>query len=330
MDTKVIFTPFYNGHNGYIDIMKFAYKTAGTQVLPFRSVKNLFSADYAVLNWYESISPSKVPFKKIFWFLIRYFTIIFLKIRNVKIIWTLHNKEPHNRHFAELSIIMMKFLAKNSDFIVIHSSASIKTLEKLVKNKFFEYKTILIPHPNYGNYYGNPIERDILNNEKLQLLFLGGNAKHKNLEILIEAVKELNLPNLDLKIADEYIPNDLIARYISNCHALIIPYDTKTMLNSGTVMLAFSYKRTVISPSIGTLEDIGDKTLFFDYSYSCNKEHREKLSETIMKIYYEYEGKYDNLLNIGKKCFDYVEKNNGIEKIALALKMKIFEGGNYV
>jgi hypothetical protein len=104
-----------------------------------------------------------------------------------------------------------------------------------------------------------------------------------------------------------------------------MPYDIKTMLNSSMAILAFSYKRTIISPSLGTLKDIGDKTLFFDYSYSFEREHSEKLSQIITKIYYEYEGRYNDLLKIGEKCFNFVKENNNPEKIAQILKENIFE-----
>jgi len=348
--TKVIFTPLDGSKNAYIDIMKSAYETAGNcEIVSMRDIKNLFHAKFIVLNWYENITPSKSFVKKIFWFILRLLTIAVLRFNKVKIIWTLHNREPHDGRFIILSKFIMKILANKSDFIIVHSQSSRQVVENLIKNKSVIGKTIYVPHPNYCGYYGEMPRNLQTDGEKLQMLFLGGIQKYKNVDILIEVVKKLNFKNLCLKIIgkcdknyfeklenltknaanifvkNEFVPDDLIPEYVSRCHILIAPYETKTMLNSGTAILAFSHNRTIISPTTGTLEDINDKSLFFDYSYSSREEHGEKLSRIISKIYYDYEGKYNDLLEIGEKCFDFIYKNNDVEKIIQILKEEIFE-----
>jgi glycosyltransferase involved in cell wall biosynthesis len=348
--TKVIFTPVDGSKNAYIEIMKSIYQTAANcQIVSLRNIKNLFYAKYIVLNWYENIADSKFFTKKILWFLLRLLTIAVLRINKVKIIWTLHNREPHSGHFVRLSKIMMKILANKSDFIIIHSQNSRQVAENLMKGKIFQEKIVYVPLPNYCGYYGEMPQSPQIDSEKLQILFLGSIQNYKNVEILIEIVKKLNFKNMCLKIVgkceknyferlqnltknasniflkNEFIPDNLIPEYISRCHILIAPYDTKTMLNSSTAILAFSHKRTIISTTIPTLEDINDKSLFFGYPYSSRQEHYEKLSQIISKIYYEYEGKYNDLLKIGEKCFNFVEKNNSAEKIMQILKEKIFE-----
>ncbi|MDR0303637.1 MAG: glycosyltransferase [Chitinispirillales bacterium] len=347
---KIIFTPLNRSENAYIDIMKSAYEIAGEcEIVHLRGIKNLFCAKFIVLNWYENITPSKLLTKKIFWFSLRFLTIVILRLNRVKIIWTLHNKEPHGGRFAGLSKLMMKILANKSDFIIIHSQSSRQVVEYLTKNNNLSPKTVYVPLPNYCGHYGEMPKNLQLGDERLQILFLGGIREYKNVDILIEVAKKLNFKNLHLKIIgkcsknyfeelenltkdtanifikNEFVPDNLIPEYISRCHVLAAPYDTKTMLNSGTAILAFSYKRTIVSPAIGTLEDIKDKSLFFDYSYSSREEHIEKLSQVISKIYYEYEGKYNDLLKIGERCFSLVKKNNGIEEIVQILKEKVFE-----
>jgi len=348
--TKVIFTPLDGSKNAYINIMKSAYEAAGNcEIVSMRDTKNLFRAKFIVLNWYENITLSKSSVKKVFWFMLRFIMIAVLRFNKIKIVWTLHNREPHSGYFIALSKFMMKNLADKSDFIVIHSQSSREVVENLTKNKNVQEKTVYIPHPNYCGYYGEMSDNLQTDSEKLQMLFLGGIQKYKNVDVLIEVVKKLNFKNLCLKIVgkcdrnyfeelenltknaanifvkNEFVPDDLIPEYISRCHILIAPYDTKTMLNSGTAILAFSHKRTIISPTTGTLEDINDKSLFFDYSYYSREEHCEKLSRIISKIYYEYEGKYNDLLKIGERCFDFVEKNNSAEKVIQILKEDVFE-----
>ena len=93
----------------------------------------------------------------------------------------------------------------------------------------------------------------------------------------------------------------------------------KSSLNSGTIILSFSYGRTVLSPNIGTLNDIREEKLFFSYDYDTYDEHYNRLKEEILFIYEKYSGRYDDLLEVGQQCYDYIEENNSIEKTAEAL-----------
>ena len=156
-----------------------------------------------------------------------------------------------------------------------------------------EDKVYFIPHPNYiGAYKENNIDyKSLLNikDNELVLLFTGMVKPYKNIELLIEVskyfenipikfiiagspsddeykMKILNLINSKNNIVPllYFIADDDMTSLIEICDLMIFPYDMKSSLNSGSIILAFSYGKSVISPLISTLQDFDDK-LFFIY-----------------------------------------------------------------
>ncbi|MGX7835548.1 glycosyltransferase, partial [Campylobacter fetus subsp. venerealis] len=122
---------------------------------------------------------------------------------------------------------------------------------------------------------------------RLKLLFLGAIKPYKNIELLIDLAKKfpldiqltvagnpssdsyrseleaLALDTQNIKLDLTFIPDEELPGYIHESDLLILPYSLASSLNSGTVILAFSYGRTVICPRIGTIDDLkaGDNVL---------------------------------------------------------------------
>ncbi|MCL1945746.1 MAG: glycosyltransferase [Chitinivibrionia bacterium] len=332
---KIVFSPFDNQYNKYIDLMKNAYGSFA-DVAKF-SVKNFFSHKNFVLNWYES--------RKFIKFIV---VMLLLKITNKKIIWVMHNKLPHDTKNKFLSSLKMKIIANFADKIIIHSKISEKELKKINDSPNFSAKIAYIPHPNYIETYGKIAENKICG-DKLKLLFFGMIKPYKNVELLIDTFNELNLENLELsiygfaqknyakklreKIANNknikydfgFIDDNKIPQIFAQNHILATPYNLESALNSGSVILAFSYKRTVLSPNNGTLSDIENKNMFFAYEYENSRRHKEILKEKILDLYQNYSDDYNRLLELGKDCFEYAQKNNSPEKISEKLKVLFAE-----
>src|SRR3546814_5363270 len=106
--------------------------------------------------------------------------------------------------------------------------------------------------------------------DALQLLFIGIVKPDKNLELLIDVVgtfghrvqliiagKAID-ESYQRKLADRaagvgnvrllpyFIPDNELTGLLGQTDAVVLPYDLASSLNSGTVVLAFSYKKTVI------------------------------------------------------------------------------------
>ena len=83
----------------------------------------------------------------------------------------------------------------------------------------------------------------------------------------------------------------------------------KSSLNSGSVILSFSYGRTVISPKVGTILEYPED-LVFSYLYRDEQEHVINLAKVIEKVSNIGFSDKEALLNMGEEMFHIVSKVN--------------------
>src|SRR5690606_26045338 len=75
-----------------------------------------------------------------------------------------------------------------------------------------------------------------------------------------------------------FIPDGELVQLLGQADTVVLPYDLASSLNSGTVILAFSYKKTVICPEIGTMSDLDSHMEdTFCYRYDTAEQHRQAL-----------------------------------------------------
>lgn len=325
---KIAFEPPLLGNNEYVNLVlekaREEFDIYSVYDL-FRSWKLFWKTKIVHLNWFENVDSYTRFLKKI---IIVYILIICRK----RILVTFHNNEPHSSKYGVLQRILLSLLIKSANKIVIHSHLSENILAK--RYHINSGRIIYIPHPNYIDKYGPYQKTEERSNRKLRLLFIGAIMAYKNIEYIIDIAKihsddiELHIAgrafsleyeqvikesvqNCDnIKVEAEFISNEKIPKLISNCDLLVLPYDLSSSLNSGTIFLAFSYKRSVIAPLIGTIQDIEDKRYILSYSYSSSKEHFEKLNEQILKA---IELKKDDefvFSKWGERMFEYVTGNH--------------------
>ena len=334
--------PFETGLNKYTDLMKNILETINIKPI---SIDNYEYAGFIWLHWFESIA-NENDFRQKIDFLKK------CKENGKKIVWNVHNKKPHEMQNAENVENMMKLLAQFSYKIVIHSHITIDVIKDICESdKNILSKIIFVPIPHYAGAHGNLLTTNSLKNNKLKILFFGLIRPYKNIELLIKVFNDLNFDDMELSICGicinkEYEQNLLnlidcnksirpdfrfiidseIPELLANNHILALPYSTESSLNSSAIILAFSYARTVISPTIGTIDEISDKSLFFSYDYKSEQEHEQKFKEQIIAIREKYHGKYNELLNLGEKCREYILENNSYLRTAEQLA-QVFDAG---
>ena len=311
--------------NRYMDLMRTALRTINIESV---SKEKLDTADYIWHHWIEKLH---------YLTMINYFTAT-----KKKIIWNVHNKLPHDTKNTQKPKQFMKAMAEAAYKIVIHCTETTEIIRELCnENPDILNKIVYVPHPNYIGVYGVEKTENNLNNNKLSLCFFGKVKAYKNIELLIEAINELNFDDVELKIVGRcweapyfyhligdnknittdfrFIDDEDIPDISANTHLFVFPYDLASSLNSGATILAFSYGRSVLSSLTGTLADMKDKSIFFSYSYQSQDEHKEALKQQITAIREKYKGNYNELLSLGEKCREYMRENNSIEEIASRL-----------
>jgi glycosyltransferase involved in cell wall biosynthesis len=145
-----------------------------------------------------------------------------------------------------------------------------------------------VPHGHYRDEYPPAPPREIsrgrlgLPPEDFTFLFFGNIRRYKNVPLLIEAFRQVPDRNVQLVIAGApgyamspqelaqlaagddrihlhlaFVPDDMLPLFIGAADVVVLPFDS--ILNSGSVLLALSFNRTVLAPRLGALPEIQSK-----------------------------------------------------------------------
>lgn len=257
----------------------------------------------------------------------------------IRIYWVFHNRISHNKCNEKTCKANITFLLENVTDIIILSHSSIKYLYEYIPHLDMD-KIHYLPHPNYTGVYG------ALENSKLvekiatsQFVFgcTGTLRPDKNIELVIKAFKQFPYRNesklfiagksynedyldtLEKLIGDdenillfpEHVPDYMMNFYVESADVLILPYDIKTCMNSGVMLLAFTNKRTVIVSDISMTTEFNE-ALFYRYSYTDDEDHILKLATQMEKAY------TDGRKAVRKKgayLYEEILTNNSMERV---------------
>ncbi len=301
-----------------------------------------FSIDIFHFNWYENFKTKKA-IAQYFEFRFKVFLLLMIKICKKKIIWTMHNKKTHSNK-NKYSDRLVEILLEKSDRVLIHCSESLKYIDNLSK-KEIEEKVVLIPHGNYiGCYQSKGInirEKYNLGENEIVYMFIGKISRYKNIDLLIEGflasearenklliigdgdktyINELlNTYRFDNIIFDfHFVPDDEMVDYISCADIFICPYDLESSLNSGSLIMYFSYGKTAISPYIGTLKDIPEN-FFYSYTYINSSQHKKNLTECINQAHNQLSNDRNLFSKKGKEAYNFVNQNYDWNKLKIQI-----------
>jgi glycosyltransferase involved in cell wall biosynthesis len=199
--------------------------------------------------------------------------IIYLRLIGKKIVWFLHNKEPHSPRYYKLEKGMMRFMAYISHLIVTHSKEGIKVAQELTPKAV--RKTVFMHHPTK-----NRMDAATENAEKkYKLLIWGGISKYKGVLEFVEFVEKhpfksptsvmiigkCGSPELAESISQHLPKNitwlkeslsfDELKSHIDAAQFVLIPYLSDSVLSSGLLMDSLSYGAKVIGPNTGSFKD---------------------------------------------------------------------------
>jgi beta-1,4-mannosyltransferase len=334
---KIVFNPTESPGNQYINLITDQLLKNGHEVhslhYALSNPRYLWKADVVHLNWFEDVKG--LSKWRIFRFFLRQtFRLLLMVLIRKKIVWTMHNKVSHTERYRFYNKILVYMLTKFTAAIVVHSYISRDFLMSEFGVKI--EKTKYVPHPNYIDVYGPVQERpeQVLENH-LTISFIGTLKPYKNIELLIEVAREFanknicfqitgkplnaeyaeslkeltaNLPKVTLDFA--FVKDEDLAGLLANADVMVFPYDLKSSLNSGSVFLAFSYRKTVICPAIGSLLDFRNQDAFFTYKYIDPASHMQELKKQIEKVYEIWEKDKTELISLGNLMHDTVKIAN--------------------
>jgi beta-1,4-mannosyltransferase len=203
----------------------------------------------------------------------------FAKLLGFKIVWTVHNLLPHERHSPLLDRMFRLLLIKKGDGIIVHCN---EALNKVVATFGKPKKAVVIPHGNYDGSYPPLTQRSVarakldLPIEGVVFLCFGQIRGYKGLLELVQQFHRLASkatlviagsgdPYIEKEIRTEaegnpvklflrYIPDEEVSRFFSAADALVTPY--ANILTSGAAILGLTFGIPVIAPSTGCLPEL--------------------------------------------------------------------------
>lgn len=281
---KVLVFPAWKD-NPYLNLMSLAPRASGrvfdgvtTRDELLISAARLRTGDVLHVHWTAPILQSESSDAAAQDALARFQRVIGrMKARGVKLVWTIHNRMPHELAHREAEIDLHRFLAGSADLIHImspHTPEMLRGVCDLPADRLLE-----IPHPSYVGVYGAPVpaaearRRLGVAPERPTVLFLGQMRPYKGLDVLLRAVtnvaeREGHAPTLLLagaaddaarRVIEQTLPSslDVVAHYefihdseiptwLGAADLAVFPY--RAILNSGSVHLASAFEVPAVLP----------------------------------------------------------------------------------
>lgn len=275
-------------------------------------------------------------------FLYRFFILLRLILTGKKLVWTVHNVTSHEKS-PVYNTILRAILLRFSSRIHVMNEASLD----FPFLKKYKDKVTLVPH---GDYFGSYPESNLDLREKFGIapdspiiLFVGAIRPYKNVEVLLSAFAEVqketatnasllicgktNPPEYLQKLQGEmdkmnnvffsptFIPDEDMEAYLREAAFLVTPYSYRSALNSGTVLLACSYSRTVVCPDIAGIQDIQRQAqCLYMYHYDNESAHVGVLKETVKKALQEFTS--GEIKSKEKAAFAYMKENSWCKNVS--------------
>ncbi|WP_026733925.1 glycosyltransferase [Fischerella sp. PCC 9605] len=215
--------------------------------------------------------------------------LIILKLKDIKIVWTVHNIKNHENLYLLSDRICTFIVTRLADAIIVHSETAKNEIATKLHLKKLD-KLFVVPHGNYIENYENNINqteaRKLLGipDTGVVLLFFGLIRPYKGIPEMLNAFKQLHNnkvylviagkarddkdnqlvdfieqaveSNQNIKFVPKFIPEDQVQVYMNACDVVIFPY--RDFLTSGAVVLAMSFGRACIAPRKGSVSELLD------------------------------------------------------------------------
>jgi glycosyltransferase involved in cell wall biosynthesis len=204
--------------------------------------------------------------------------VLLVRLRGVKVIWTVHNLVSHESPDERREITARRWLARASTRLVFHSAPARERVERLL-SLGLAHKSEIIPHGHLGGMYAADQVREqqlrqqwrIAASERV-VLFFGGIRRYKGVSRLLQALRELPGLPLRLIIAGRAFEKDLereIESAARDDHRVIaylgfIPDSDVHPLHSIAHIVAVPFERTLTSSSVTLAMSLGKALLLPD------------------------------------------------------------------
>ncbi|MGW9112801.1 glycosyltransferase [Microbacterium sp. NPDC055683] len=270
--------------NPFLNLLELAARTSGYRFLGattydslLRQLRRLEPGDVFHLHWTSPLlqeAESEEDARERLERLVTEFRGV--RDSGVRIVWTLHNRLPHELAHRDAEIGLYRALGELSDVVHVMAPATADVVADVVA---LDPATVrVIPHPSYEGIYDSGVDRVAardsfdLGADDRAVLFLGQIRPYKGVDSLVAAagraveddpdlvlmlagvVKDLSEEDFlrsipaDLRTITQFsfVPDGDLARWFRAADVAVFPY--RAILNSGSLHLAATFRVPVILP----------------------------------------------------------------------------------
>ncbi|REL38269.1 glycosyltransferase [Rhodohalobacter sp. SW132] len=241
-------------------------------------------------------------FKSLLGIVYKLFCIKLFKRFGGKIVWTIHNKMPHDRRFKNINESIRSSMAQRADLLHVHCNTAKRELCKFFDQP--ESKFSVIPHPEYPAeklprkkaIHKLNRKRDLQLSADDQIFLMFGNiSSYKQIDkvaklfeqlpenkkliivgpvkkgqmVYYHKIKKISSNSSNIRLIPHFIPEADVPLYHSAADCVL--FNFRDILTSGGVALAQSYDVPIIAPSKGCLSELnGDNVYLFENEDELN------------------------------------------------------------
>jgi len=212
------------------------------------------------------------------------FELACCRVAGVRIVWTIHNLYNHERYQYRLELFFNRLAVRFADALIVHGAAHKKEVRELYGLKD-DAGIFVIGQGNYVSSYKNLVSgaearaRLGIGTAGKVFLFFGNIRRYKGVFELVKSFKEVADSEARLLIAGQpydeeikkdleaavkgdvrikvflnFVPEDEVQIYMNAADAVVLPYLEIT--TSAVLLLALSFGKPVIAPSLGYIKEI--------------------------------------------------------------------------
>ncbi|WP_123620103.1 glycosyltransferase [Halorubrum sp. CSM-61] len=260
--------------------------TAGGWAFPLLAgVRRHGVPDVFHIHWLDRFVTTKRRFPAVFTVLLGVrlvFELLVLRALGVRLVWTVHNILDHERVTPRSELAVRHAVARLVDRIVVHCEEAVGSVAETYRlPERVATRIRVVPHGHFSDAYENDTSQSAAR-DRLGLppdvpviAFFGMIRPYKNVPRLIETfervsgdarllvvgnpwnedvanrVREAATGDDRIHTVLEYVPDDEIQVYMNAADAVALPFDS--VLTSGSAVLAMTFERAVVAPTLGCL-----------------------------------------------------------------------------
>jgi beta-1,4-mannosyltransferase len=274
--------------NPYVGLMQRALQGEGIEcttadALSPRLVQSWHgSVDIVHVHWLELLYASPRPASSLRQWAAVMAGLAWSRAARLTLVCTMHNLNPHEGTLPRLDHAAYRVLLSLASAVHVHDDMAREDLARMYGRRTRVY---VVPHGSYIGAYPNDCtrqqarERWGLKPEAFVYLFLGQLRRYKGVEDLVTAFRSMADEGSRLMIAGnahdptyaqelarltrgdprivtwfQYVTDAEVEYFMNACDVCVLPY--RDVTTSGAAVLALSFGRPIIAPSLGAFSEL--------------------------------------------------------------------------